>query len=327
MPENIYHQDRFYVNLETDSVIWMYHNPDAVSGDQFVSNTFDIDLLHEAMKECPIGPESGFEPTPIYDYLAENCRQYLSDIGDYSYDGSKEMFESEPISIGMTHTTLDKLELLFKAKELINNYCKAEFGNYASFYDPKKVGIEYTTTEDDAHEIQAYANLIDHQTEVYYDGELIATQKAESLRDYVQNQLPYLDFNELVDIPDWVIDAFLEKGLHREDLQFMQLNAWGQTYDTCIEVGTYVCGSGLAMDLYDICEGDPEGCCSHRESDCCGREGDYRCDGKADCCDCCRWLGRRCCSSCYLSDRSYCRVLLWNFLFQRGQKRWFSVDA
>ena len=37
MPENIYDQDRFYVDLETDRVIWMYHNPDAVSGDQFVS--------------------------------------------------------------------------------------------------------------------------------------------------------------------------------------------------------------------------------------------------------------------------------------------------
>ena len=84
----------FYVDLETDRVIWMYHNTDAVSGDQFVCNIFDKDLLKEAIQECPIGPDSGFEPTPVFDYLAENCRQYLSDVGEIAYDANKERFES-----------------------------------------------------------------------------------------------------------------------------------------------------------------------------------------------------------------------------------------
>ena len=116
MPENIYLQDRFYVNLQNESIVWMYHNPDATSGDQFVSNVFDINLLKEAFTNCPPAPESGFEPQPVYDYIAENCRQYLSDVGMIAYDADKEMFESEPISIGMTYSTMDKLLIYLRLK-------------------------------------------------------------------------------------------------------------------------------------------------------------------------------------------------------------------
>ena len=45
MPEDIYKQDRFYVDLQNDEIVWLYHNPDAFSGDQFVRNRFGIDFL------------------------------------------------------------------------------------------------------------------------------------------------------------------------------------------------------------------------------------------------------------------------------------------
>ena len=141
MSEDIYRQDRFYVDLQTDQIIWMYHNPDAVSGDQFVSNKFDIDLLRKAIRECPIGPDSGFEAYPVYDYIAENCRQYLSDVGMDAYEADKELFESQPVSIAETQSTLDRLQLMFKAKELIDQYCVEEFGDPADYSDLKKIGI------------------------------------------------------------------------------------------------------------------------------------------------------------------------------------------
>lgn len=258
MPEDVYDQDRFYVNLQTDEIIWMYHNPDAVSGDQFVSNKFGIELLREAIRECPIGPDSGFEPYPVYDYLSANCRQYLSDVGMIAYDYDKELFESEPISIGMGFSTLEQLQLMFKAKELIDEYCVDEFESPADFSDLKKVGLAYTTTEDDRHEIQAYANLIDHRTEIYLDGELVATQGVDSLKNYVERLLPNLDFNELVDVPDFVIEEFQKTGPYRPDLEYMSFEAWGSTHETCIEVGQYSYGGGLAMELYERYDGDLE---------------------------------------------------------------------
>jgi len=251
MPEDIYKQDRFYVNLETDEITWLYHNPDAFSGDQFVRNCFGTDLLKEAIEKCPIGPDSGFEAYPVYEYIESNCRQYLSDVGEPAYGDDIIMFQSRPFSIAQTQSTLDRLTDIFKAKELINQYCRKEFGEPADFSDPAKVGIAYTTTEDSRHEIQVYANLTDYRTEVWLDGENAANQQAESLRECVENQLPYLDFNELVDIPDWVIEEFQQTGPYRPDLQYMQLEAWGEPHEVCIEAGQYSMGGGLALQLYE----------------------------------------------------------------------------
>ena len=251
MPEDIYQQDRFYVNLESDEIIWLYHNPDAFSGDQFVRNCFDIDLLKEAIEKCPIGPDSGFEAYPVYDYIEANCRQYLSDVGEAAYGDDIIMFQSKPFSIAMTQSTLDRLTDIFKAKDLINQYCRKEFGDPADFSDPSKVGIAYTTTEDGRHEIQVYANLTDCRTEVWIDNENAATRQAESLRDYVENQLPYLDFNELTALPDWVMEMLLEEEPFRPGLQFMQHEAWGKNRELCIEAGRYSMGGGLALQLYE----------------------------------------------------------------------------
>lgn len=255
MQVDIYKQDRFFVDLQSDRIIWMYHNPDAVSGDQFVSNVFDSDLLKEAVEKNPIGAATGFEPYGVFDYIAENCRQYLSDVGMESYNADKERFESTPISIGMTHTTLDMLDYIFKAKEYINNYSKEEFNSYADFSDLKQIGIGYTTTEDGKHELQAYANLIDYQTEVYVDGQLVTTGHSESLKDYVENRLFNLDFNDLFDIPDWVLDGAENP---YEKVKMMHFKLYGYDYDVCIEVGTYLRGGGLCIQLHNLSEGELE---------------------------------------------------------------------
>ena len=191
-------QDRFFVNLQTDSITWMYHNPDAVSGDQFVCNVFDIELMQEAIANYPIGADTGWEPTKVYDYIAENCRQFLSDIGMEAYEWNKEQFFSEPISVGMTHTTLETLSLVFAAKKLIDEYSVNEFDKCADFSDLKQIAIGYTTDGDGKHQIEMYANIIDHRTEIHIDGVCAATSKSISLKSYVENQLPYLDFGEMV---------------------------------------------------------------------------------------------------------------------------------
>ena len=81
-------------------------------------------------------------------------------------------------------------------------------------------------------------------------------QNADSLEKYVERVLPYLDFNELVDVPDWVMDEHLGRGIIRKDLEFMQHEAWNNCYDLCIEVSSYMYGGGLAMEIYDRSEGD-----------------------------------------------------------------------
>lgn len=64
--QDILQQDRFFV--DGDSILWMYYNPDAVSGDQFVSNCFGVDLLKEAMID---GEEIRYEDQETYDILSK----------------------------------------------------------------------------------------------------------------------------------------------------------------------------------------------------------------------------------------------------------------
>ncbi len=132
-----------------------------------------------------------------------------------------------------------------------------EFGDPADYSNLSKVGIAYTTTEDDRHEVQAYANLTDHRTEIWIDGENVANQEAASLKDYVEKQLPYLCFDDLVYVPDQVIDRLDQTGPFRPDFEYMQFEAWGDVHELCIEAGHYSRGNGLFLQLYEKC-GDGE---------------------------------------------------------------------
>lgn len=120
--EKIYKQDRFYIRLDQCEAIWMYHNPDAVSGDQFVTNIFDKELLDEALKTKEIDPETDFKPTDVFDYIGSKCRQYCTDIGDYDYDVAKKEFESEPFAIGLTNDTIEKIRRMFSGLNKLNIY-------------------------------------------------------------------------------------------------------------------------------------------------------------------------------------------------------------
>lgn len=98
MPEDIYEQDRFYY-LGRGYILWMYHNPDANSGDQFVSNYFGTDLLMNAVR----GHDNQVD---VFSWIGSECKQYCSDIGAEDYEWCKEQFESDPFAIGCTWQTL-----------------------------------------------------------------------------------------------------------------------------------------------------------------------------------------------------------------------------
>ena len=193
-------QDRFYLDLENDKIEWMYYNPDSVSEGQFVNNVFDLDLLEEAM-------DGMADPEDAFDYIGSSCRQYLSDRGtDFFGEAWKRMETEEPFAIGCGLTTLENIRLAYLAKQYINEYCQQEFESHADFSDMRRIGIGYTTITDAEHEVQAYANLIDHRIEVYLNGNLAKHQQHSSLLDMVHFGLPNLDFDDLIDIPDWIID-------------------------------------------------------------------------------------------------------------------------
>lgn len=210
MPEFL-DQDRFYLDLENDKIEWMYYNPDSVSEGQFVNNVFDLDLLEEAM-------DGMTDPEDAFDYIGSGCRQYLSDRGtDFFGEAWKRMETEEPFAIGCSLTTLENIRLAYRAKELINQYCREEFGTNADFRNLREIGVGYTTITDDEHDIQAYVNLLENRIEVHLNWSLAQYHQYDSLVDMVKNGLPELSFDDLIYLPEWLIDQHVKQA-ELEDL-------------------------------------------------------------------------------------------------------------
>ena len=86
------------------------------------------------------------------------------------------------------------------AKQYIDDYCREEFEQEegADYSDLSKIGVAYTTTEDEEHEVQANINLVDFQIETLVDGNVIRKEQFLSLEELIENGLKNLSFDDLV---------------------------------------------------------------------------------------------------------------------------------
>ena len=94
----------------------------------------------------------------------------------------------------LTDTALDK------AKRLIDDFCREEYQQEdgADYTDLANVGVAYTTTEDDKHEIQARVNLVDFRIETLADGKVVRSEQYASLEELTEKGLQSLSFDDLV---------------------------------------------------------------------------------------------------------------------------------
>ena len=94
----------------------------------------------------------------------------------------------------LTDTALDK------AKQIIDNFCREEYQQEdgADYTDLANVGVAYTTTEDDKHEIQARVNLVDFRIETLADGKVVRSEQYASLEELTEKGLQALSFDDLV---------------------------------------------------------------------------------------------------------------------------------
>lgn len=89
---------------------------------------------------------------------------------------------------------------LEKAKRIIDDFCREEYQqeNGADYTDLANVGVAYTTTEDDKHEIQARVNLVDFRIETLADGKVVRSEQFDSLEELTDKGLQALSFDDLV---------------------------------------------------------------------------------------------------------------------------------
>ena len=90
--------------------------------------------------------------------------------------------------------------LLERAKGLISDFCRSEYGSEADFSDPAKIGVAYTTVTDDEIPIQVNIDLVNYRLERYLNDEHLETRQYGSLQEIITNELENLDFSDLIHV-------------------------------------------------------------------------------------------------------------------------------
>ena len=98
--------------------------------------------------------------------------------------------------------------LLERAKGLISDFCRSEYGSETDFSDPAKIGVAYTTVTDDEIPLQVNIDLVNYRLERYLDDEHLETRQYGSLQELISNELENLDFSDLIHVSDEDVEQY-----------------------------------------------------------------------------------------------------------------------
>lgn len=95
-----------------------------------------------------------------------------------------------------------------RARGLISDFCRSEYGSEADFSDPAKIGVAYTTVTDDEIPVQVNIDLVNYRLERYLDDEHLETRQYGSLQELITNELENLDFSDLIHVSDEDVEQY-----------------------------------------------------------------------------------------------------------------------
>ena len=141
---NTSYNDAFFLDDESQTVTWMYYNPDSNSGGQYVTNTLSYDDVIEAARQYEGAGD-------FFDYLGGIAKQELADVGTEWFTQAEEQFKQTHDFTDCTNATMESVTKRAKNFETV----KTNIGN---------VPIE------DYREIVATQNGFDSYEEMYNEG-------------------------------------------------------------------------------------------------------------------------------------------------------------
>ena len=141
---NTSYDDAFFLDDESQTVTWMYYNPDSNSGGQYVTNTLSYDDVIEAARQYEGAGD-------FFDYLGGIAKQELADVGTEWFAQAEEQFKQTPDFTDCTKATMESVTKRAKNFEMV----KTNIGN---------VPIE------DYREIVASQKGFDSYEEMYNEG-------------------------------------------------------------------------------------------------------------------------------------------------------------
>ena len=207
-PKTAY-KDAFYVYPEKDMVVWIYFNPDANAGGQYVSNYLKFDDIALAM-------ENRDDSDEFFDALSEYAEVELTDAGTPNFAIVDKNFKTKtPTLTDCTEATMQALiefyeknqtneKLLDEAIDCINVYYEKEFhGSAGAFDNLYKIPLARTTIgEDEKHTISVCVDLVNLDLISDIDGIEVERLHYDSLRKLIDTELRNLDFDSLVYLDD-----------------------------------------------------------------------------------------------------------------------------
>lgn len=132
--------------------------------------------------------------------LENKTEEELESLGKSLADNFIEYSKNSCI-MEFSDYVVDQAENLEKAKEAIKEFCENEYGedSEVDFGNLSKVDIAYTNTEDEKHEIQVSADLVNNRLNTYLDGKEYESIKYPTLGD-LEKEIENTTFDDLVRI-------------------------------------------------------------------------------------------------------------------------------
>ena len=172
-------------------------------------NGFDEKLDYQTLEEAEKAAQGyvdgtmesdgfAYDGAAIYD---QQARKHLRIYGNYPDErahaevAGRELVEEPAL-------------LMERAKWLISDFCRGEYGSEADFSDPAKIGVAYTTVTDDEIPIQVNIDLVNYRLERYLDDEHLETRQYGSLQELITNELENLDFSDLIHVSDEDVEQY-----------------------------------------------------------------------------------------------------------------------
>ena len=110
-----------------------------------------------------------------------------------------------------------------EAKRLIEDFCLEEYNeDSVDFTDLEKVGVAYGTTENGGFEVQVNIDLLHFSLSQFVDGECVEKRQYDSLRELIDGELEFLDYDQLVYVEPHIqerLEAGLNEKIRWEEMQ------------------------------------------------------------------------------------------------------------
>ena len=187
-------------------------DPEKLNNDPFIQRVMQDMEQISAQEQPTLDPADRFHVVSLdrgfrtlYAVWDDETHGYYVDA-----DGVTEEFTSEWQAEAYRLELQGQAEqaLIERAKGLISDFCRSEYGSEADFSDPAKIGVAYTTVTDDEIPVQVNIDLVNFRLERYLDDEHLETRQYGSLQELITNELENLDFSDLIHVSDEDVEQY-----------------------------------------------------------------------------------------------------------------------